>query len=194
MGKTVGGKVASERAQVVPLLAEAFRENGFEGASLLVISQRTGLGKGSLYHFFPGGKEEMGATVLAGIDAWFEAEVFAPLRSAGDPRAAIATMRAAVDAYFRSGRRVRLVGAFALDKVRERFAGQVRDYFAAWRDALAATLERGGVAAPQARDAAEDALIQVQGALVLCRALDDPTVFARALAQMERRLLSVIAT
>jgi AcrR family transcriptional regulator len=193
MGKGVGGKV-SERALVVPLLAETFRENGFEGASLSVIGQRTGLGKGSLYHFFPGGKEEMGAAVLAQIDGWFEAEVFTPLRGSSDPRAAIAAMRTAIDAYFRSGARICLVGAFALDNVRERFPGQVRDYFAAWRDALTATLERGGVAAPAARDAAEDALIQIQGALVLSRALDDPAVFARALAQMERRLLSVIAT
>jgi AcrR family transcriptional regulator len=192
VGKTVGGKGASERAQVVPLLAEVFRENGFEGASLSVIGQRTGLGKGSLYHFFPGGKEEMGAAVLAQIDGWFEAEVFAPLRRPGDPRTAIGAMRAAVDAYFRSGRRVCLVGAFALDNVRERFPGQVRDYFAAWRDALAAALERGGVAAPEARDAAEDALIQVQGALVLCRALADPEVFAAALARMERRLLALL--
>lgn len=192
MGKGVGGKGGSERAQVVPLLAEAFRENGFEGASLSVIGQRTSLGKGSLYHFFPGGKDEMGAAVLAQIDGWFEAEVFAPLRGAGDPRTAIETMRAAVDGYFRSGRRICLVGAFALDHVRERFPEQIRDYFAAWRDALGATLERGGLAAPAARDAAEDALIQIQGALVLCRALDDPEVFATGLARMERRLLALL--
>ncbi|SFJ76368.1 TetR/AcrR family transcriptional regulator [Caulobacter sp. UNC279MFTsu5.1] len=186
------GKAVGDRGGVVPLLAEAFRECGFEGASLSVISQRTGLGKGSLYNFFPGGKEEMGAAVLAAIDAWFEAEVFAPLRAAGDPRAAITAMRAAVDAYFRSGRRVCLVGAFALDNVRERFPGQVRDYFAAWRDALAGMLERGGVAAPEAREAAEDALIQVQGALVLCRALDDPEVFTAGLARMEQRLMTLL--
>jgi TetR/AcrR family transcriptional repressor of lmrAB and yxaGH operons len=188
MGKSVG-----DRAEVVPLLAEAFREHGFEGASLSVISQRTGLGKGSLYNFFPGGKAEMGAAVLAHIDAWFETEVFAPLRVDGEPRAAIGAMRRAVDDYFRSGRRTCLVGAFALDHVRERFPGQIPDYFAAWRDALAGTLERGGLAAAPARDAAEDALIQIQGALVLSRAMDDLAVFAKALDRMEARLATMIA-
>lgn len=188
------GKSSDERVAAVSRLAETFRECGFEGASLAVISQRTGLGKGSLYNFFPGGKEEMGAAVLAGIDVWFETEVFAPLRASGDPRAAIAAMRRAVDDYFQSGRRVCLVGAFALDNVRERFPGQVRDYFAAWRDALAATLERGGLAPAPARDTAEDALAQIQGALVLSRALDDPTVFARSLDRMEERLRAAIVS
>jgi AcrR family transcriptional regulator len=57
-----------ERADVVPLLAEIFRELGFEGATLSRITERTGIGKGSLYHFFPGGKEEMAAAVLAEVD------------------------------------------------------------------------------------------------------------------------------
>ena len=50
------------------------------------ITAGTGLGKGSLYHLFPGGKAEMAAAVLAEIDAWFEAAVFAPLRDRPDTR------------------------------------------------------------------------------------------------------------
>ena len=72
-------KAVSGRAEAVRLLAEAFREHGFEGASLATISKATGLGKGSLYHFFPAGKEEMTTAVLEDIDAWFEGQVFAPL-------------------------------------------------------------------------------------------------------------------
>ena len=58
-------RIVMERADVLPMLGEVFREHGFEGASLAAITARTGLGKGSLYHFFPGGKEEMAAAVLA---------------------------------------------------------------------------------------------------------------------------------
>ncbi|WP_164094666.1 TetR family transcriptional regulator, partial [Serratia marcescens] len=52
------------RAALIPILGEVFREHGYEGASLAVIGARTGLGKGSLYHAFPGGKEEMASAVL----------------------------------------------------------------------------------------------------------------------------------
>jgi len=72
----------TERAAAVPALAEAFREHGFEGASIAQLSAATGLGKGSLYNFFPGGKEEMAAAVLADVDAWFTANIFEPLRDA----------------------------------------------------------------------------------------------------------------
>ncbi|WP_163777781.1 TetR/AcrR family transcriptional regulator, partial [Proteus mirabilis] len=66
------------RADVLPVLAEVFRAHGYEGASLALISAATGLGKGSLYHFFPGGKEQMAAEVLADIDRWFNETVYDP--------------------------------------------------------------------------------------------------------------------
>ena len=185
-------KTVAERSDVVPRLAEVFREYGFEGASLAVIGERTGLGKGSLYHFFPGGKEEMATAVLLEIDQWFEAEVYRPLREASDPRAAIDGMFSAVDAYFRSGRRICLVGAFALDNVRDRFAKAVKGYFAAWRAALASALERAGCAPDLARSLAEETVIAIQGALVLTRALDDPTVFARSIRATRVRLAAAI--
>ncbi|MFG1343902.1 TetR/AcrR family transcriptional regulator [Xanthobacter autotrophicus DSM 431] len=183
-------KTVAERADILPALGEVFREHGFEGASLAHITARTGLGKGSLYHFFPGGKEEMAAAVLAEIDAWFEANVFAPLREDADGAGAIRSMLERVDAYFRSGRRVCLVGVFALGEVRDRFSGQVLGYFARWREALAEALGRAGIAPAEATDRAEEAVLSIQGALVLARALDDPAVFTRSLSRLDARLLA----
>lgn len=174
---------------MLPALAEVFREHGFEGASLALIGERTGLGKGSLYHFFPGGKEEMAAAVLAEIDGWFEQHIFRPLREE-DPRRAVPEMIRAVDGYFRSGRRVCLVGAFAMGDVRDRFGAAIRGYFAAWTDALAQSLERGGLDAEAARDRAEEAVAAIQGALVLARALDEPAAFRRSLDRIEARLMA----
>jgi AcrR family transcriptional regulator len=177
-----------DRGAALPLLAEVFRSHGFEGASLALISERTGLGKGSLYNFFPGGKEEMAGAVLADIDGWFEANIFAPLRSGPDPRAAIADTLTAVESYFHSGRRVCLVGALALGDSRDRFAAAVRGYFLAWTETLASALTRAGMPAEEASAAAEEAVSIVQGALVLARALDAPAVFDRALKRLKDRL------
>lgn len=171
----------------MPLLAETFRELGFEGATLSRITERTGIGKGSLYHFFPGGKEEMAAAVLVEVDRWFEDFVYEPLRR-DEPAAAIGAMWRNVDEYFRSGGRICLVGAFALDETRERFASTINGYFQRWIDALADALVRSGRAAGEARAAAEDVVVGIQGALVLSRALDDKSLFKRALDQMAKRL------
>ena len=124
-----------------------FRAHGYEGATLALIGEATGLGKGSLYHFFPGGKAQMAAEVLAEIDNWFETNIFAPLRKADDPARAIAAMVGAVDNYFRSGHRVCLVGVIALGASRDMFAVEVRDYFSRWNDALARVLARSGLSA-----------------------------------------------
>lgn len=181
-------KIVRERADVIPALGEIFREHGFEGASLSIICERTGLGKGSLYHFFPGGKEEMAAAVLDEIDGWFQDHVFKQLKEEPDPQRAVDGMFQAVESYFHSGRRICLVGAFALGDTRERFALQVHSYFVRWTDALADALWRRGAAAEKARDLAEEAVAIIQGALVLARALGDPSAFQRVLSGLRARL------
>lgn len=181
-------RLVAERSDALPVLAEVFREHGYEGASLSLISKATGLGKGSLYHFFPGGKEEMAEAVLSEIDLWFENHVFAPLQETSRPDAAIAAMFDSVDGYFRSGRRVCLVGALALGDTRDLFAQAVKSYFARWVDALAGALTRTKRSPASARALAEEVVAGIQGAIVLARALDDPRAFSRALARMRVRL------
>ncbi|NGZ83919.1 TetR/AcrR family transcriptional regulator [Duganella aceris] len=181
-------RVMGERGDVVPLLAEVFRTYGFEGASLARISAATKLGKGSMYNFFPGGKEEMADVVLAEIDGWFRDQVFQPLRVGDDARQGVEHMFTAVGRYFLSGRKVCLVGVFALGHERDRFAVKVQSYFAEWVDALAVALERGGRDAATARSLSEDVVGGIQGALVLARAADEPELFMRALQRMQQRL------
>jgi AcrR family transcriptional regulator len=172
----------------LPQLGEVFRVHGYEGASLTLITAATGLGKGSLYHVFPGGKSQMASEVLAEIDGWFERHVFVPLRDEPDARRGIAAMFDAVDAYFRSGRRVCLVGVFALGAARDEFSVAVHGYFAAWTEALAQALRRAGHDRAQAGELAEDVLAGIQGALVLARAADQPKLFARALTRLRKRV------
>jgi TetR/AcrR family transcriptional regulator, lmrAB and yxaGH operons repressor len=173
---------------MLPVLAEVFRAHGYEGASLALISRATGLGKGSLYNLFPGGKAEMAAYVLAEIDAWFETNLYAPLRAADRPVEAVSAMFDAVETYFRSGRRVCLVGVVALGAERDRFAQAVRSYFARWVAALAEALERSGRDRAASVALAEEVVTHIQGALVLARALDEPALFARAMTGLRARV------
>ena len=110
---------------MLPLLAEVFREQASKAPRSP--SANAPASKGSLYHFFPGGKEEMAAEILADVDAWFIRD-FKPLER-DEPARAIAAMWKSVDDYFRSGRRVCLIGAFALDETRDRFAKAIKKRF-----------------------------------------------------------------
>ncbi|WP_020494307.1 TetR/AcrR family transcriptional regulator [Verrucomicrobium sp. 3C] len=179
-------RTLNERSDVVPRIAEVFRELGYEGTSLSQIIERTGVGKGSLYHFFPGGKEEMAGAVLADVDAWFERHVFQPLQDEDSDRA-IATMWDAVNSYFCSGGRICLVGAFALDETRNRFADVIAGYFRRWIQALTGALVRQGWDKAAAAATAEEIVLGIQGALILARALGDQAVFSRSMQRLQVR-------
>ena len=120
-----------QREDVLPLVAGVFRELGYDGTSISRITEKTGLGKSSLYHFFPGGKEEMAAAVLAEVDSWFTLNIFTPLHEQA-AASAIPAMWQAVESYFHSGQRICLLGAFALDETRDRFASTISRYFSRW--------------------------------------------------------------
>lgn len=182
-----------ERPDAVRALAEVFRRHGFESASLSVIQQESGIGRGSLYHFFPAGKADMARAVLDEVRKWFDEQVFGPLGTVADPAEAVATTTRAVEEYFRSRERVCLFAVMTLGAERGTFTAEVRGYFADWVQALAGTLRRGGVAGPAADEAALDAVAAVQGALVVGRALDDDAVVAGVLTRTERRLRAALA-
>jgi len=181
----------AERRDVIPVLAEIFREYGVEGASLAIITARTGLGKGSLYHFFPGGKDEMVAAVLDEISEWFEENVFSKLADPSEPRAAVLAMLNAMDDYFHSGARVCLVGALSIDNVRDRFFTTIHAYFARWREQLATALRRIGCTRVQAATLADEIIVAIQGSLVLARAIDDPGIFTSTLKRYKERIAAL---
>jgi AcrR family transcriptional regulator len=184
-------RMIAERADVLPEIAEVFREHGYDGASLSLITRRTGLGKGSLYHFFPGGKAAMAEAVLQDVDGWFSRHIFTPLQNGG-PEAVENSLKA-TEEYFASGRRVCLVGVMALGASRDAFAERVQAYFTAWVEALAVALQRGGLTESQARNLAEEVVAGIQGGLVLARGLNDPGAFLRVTRQMRRRLADAFA-
>ncbi|WP_111431448.1 TetR/AcrR family transcriptional regulator [Rhodobacteraceae bacterium DSL-40] len=173
----------AERADVVPVLAEVFRRHGFEGASIGLIVEATGLGRGSLYHFFPAGKADMAAAVLAHVSAWFETNIFEPLETR-PPVEAIPAMFEAVTAYFEAGRRICLVGAFALDDTRDRFAAAIEGYFRRWLEALGGCLARAGWPPEAAARMANEAVAGIHGGIVLARATGEPERFRVVLARL----------
>jgi TetR/AcrR family transcriptional repressor of lmrAB and yxaGH operons len=185
--------ILTNRADAVPALAEVFREHGFEGASLSTLSKATGLGKGSLYNFFPGGKEEMMDAVLADIDQWFATTIFSPLEQARDPAATITAMVKDVTAYFQSGGRVCLIGSMCLGSSGDPFSSRVRSYFSRWISALTHCLDVGHLPSSLAMHLAEETVSGIQGAIVLARALSDEATFVRIVHRNEAILLDAVA-
>ncbi len=77
-------KQTAAKQSYVPPLLDLLRQYGYDGVSLSKISEVTGLGKASLYHHFPGGKDDMVETVLNALDQWLQETAVAALAVEGD--------------------------------------------------------------------------------------------------------------
>jgi AcrR family transcriptional regulator len=178
------------REQVVERLMRAIRRFGYDGASLAELSKATGLGKSSLYHYFPAGKDDMVRAVLDHLEDQLRDTLFEPLRAPGPVLGRLERMVETLDEFYRGGRESCVFGNLVLGTSRTRFRRQLASIFEQWIDAIAAALVDGGVSASLARVRAEDAVLRIQGALILAGAMNDVTYFGRSLKQMPGDLLA----
>jgi TetR/AcrR family transcriptional repressor of lmrAB and yxaGH operons len=177
------------REEAVARLFPVFRDRGYAGASLAELAKASGLGKSSLYHYFPGGKEDMALAVIHYADAWLHEHVMGALRGAGTPRARLGRVLSALDRLYAGGTNACLLGALVLGGARDLFARQLHAAFSQWVDALAGLLEESGIPRIEARERAQDAVARIEGALILAGGLDDPAPFRRVLRRLPKDLL-----
>ncbi len=178
------------RDEVVARIQDVFRDRGFDGASLTEISKATGLGKSSLYHYFPNGKEEMAVAVLERIDAWMNAHALAVLRGAGTPKQRLRSMLHVLDEFYVGGRNACVLGNLVVGASREKFQDYLAAAFGGWIAALRDLAVEAGVRGPEAQQRAEDAVVRIEGALIVAGGLADQAAFKRALRNIERDLLA----
>lgn len=177
------------RDEVIDRLLATFRSAGYDGASLADIASATGLGRSSLYHHFPGGKEEMASAVLDRVDAWLDLRIVQPLQGDGTLGERLDRMVTALDEFYDGGREHCILGAFVVGQSGQLFGKRLAAVFERWIGALAALARESGAGAKEARRRAETAVMAVQGAVVLVAALDDPKPFRTMLAELPRAIL-----
>ena len=172
----------------LPVLFHLFRRHGYDGVSLAKIAEATGLGKASLYHHFPGGKAEMVEATLAYSGRWMAQNIIEPLQGEGEPRARLVEMCDRISTLYGAGEQPCLLASLTLGGSRDKFHGAIGVRLRALIDAIAAVLIEAGLASELAQQRGEDAVIMIQGALIVSRGIDDPGPFQRAIAQLPERL------
>jgi TetR/AcrR family transcriptional repressor of lmrAB and yxaGH operons len=175
---------ASEKSEIIGRLFVAFRDHGYEGASLADLSRVTGLGKSSLYHHFPRGKEQMAEAVLDQGRAFIQSAVAEVAKSPEPLQARIKKIIAAFDGLYAGGRNPCLLGRLSLSEIGPAGREIANDIFAIWTEAIAALARETGMSATQGRYFAEDWIARVQGALILHAATGDCGPFERAMVPL----------
>lgn len=158
------------RQQMVEATTLLLAKKGLQGASFSAILEASGAPRGSLYHHFPAGKDEL---VLAAVEA-AGARALAVLDA--EPGASAETVattfvglwRALLTrSNFTAGCAVAAVTVAADSDELLASAGAV---FRSWRTTLAAALAAGGVPAVRAPGLAASLIAACEGAVVLARA------------------------
>jgi len=176
-------------------LTRVFREVGYSGASLSILSEATGLKKASLYHRFPGGKEQMAREVLDAASAWLERYVLAPLEGRLPPAERIEAMIAKLDDFYAGGKEACLLNLLASGTGNGGlFAEKVREALEQWIAALTVTLRDAGFGPTESEARARRAVVLIEGSLVVARGLRTPDPFKECLASLKHELLDKSAT
>jgi TetR/AcrR family transcriptional repressor of lmrAB and yxaGH operons len=170
---------------------------GLEGTSFATVLARAGAPRGSVYHHFPGGKDEL---VSAAIEANLGRAL--DLLDAAAGSSAIRVAEVFLGAWralltqtdFRAGCAL-LAVTVGTDSAE--LKQQTADAFRAWSDHLAILLEQGGLPHAAARRHAALLLSASEGAVAISRALGDLSTFdavAASLLDGIRRDLDAAAT
>jgi AcrR family transcriptional regulator len=171
-------------------LMDLFREKGFDGASLSDISESTGLGKSSLYHHFPNGKEEIALHVLAHLEEQLERALFEPMRSTGTPRKKLDRMLDTIDSFYEGGKKACLLERLCASVDASRFRRPLGRAFNTWIEAVEALGVESGLPRAAARLRAEDLVVRIEGALVVCAGTGNTSVFARTIRDLRESVLA----
>lgn len=173
-------------------LLRVFQDYGYEGATLVRLSEATGLEKSSLYHRFPGGKDEMAVALLQHVGERFANEILAPLRGSGPLGERIRKCAAGLNRFYAGGRRACVLDTLSLVGGDPRIRAEVKAAYQAWLTAFAEVGREAGLDAEEAEQRAQQAIGEIHGALIFARVSGRRTPFVLALERLEYRLASVI--
>lgn len=179
------------RQEVLVILLDVFRERGFEGATISEIAKATGLGKATLYHHFPGGKEQMLEAIVEDTLKQLDEDVFAPLRVQGDARARLINIVDGWNQYLDGGARNCTLAVLTLGTARSKVGDRVSTQVESWLNQLQRLYEDAGSTRKRAVRSARELLLRIQGAVVLSRMLGSDDTFVRTRKRLVKEIESL---
>ena len=163
------------KQRIVDASAELFRRQGYVGTGVKQIVTEAKAPFGSLYHFFPGGKEQLGAEVIRWSGAQYEQLIPAVFDTAPDVATGVRAFFAGAAEHLRETNyedacpiaTVALEVSSSSEPLREACA----DVFDRWIEAGMRLHLAAGIAPEVARELTIGMIAALEGAFVLSRAL-----------------------
>ncbi len=171
--------MANTRERFISASAELFRRQGYVGTGVKEIVEAAGAPFGSLYHFFPNGKEELGAETIRWSGAIYGQLIDLFYEPSEDPvvatrlffEAAADTVR---DTDFTDACPIATV-ALEVASSSEPLRRATAEVFEGWLAQLRARLREAGLTKTQAQSLSISLFCLLEGAFILARATRDDT-------------------
>ena len=189
--------MAKTKERILDATAELFRRHGYTGTGLKQVVANANAPFGSLYHFFPGGKEQLGEEVIRRSGQMYADIVLAIYDAAPDPVTAASNVfkgaAAVLEATdFADACPIATV-ALEVASVNEPLRKATADVFMSWIDLATIRIAAAGPTKKAARELAIFMITSLEGAFVLSRAmrsLEPLEVAGTAVANAMREALS----
>lgn len=178
----------NENTALIEALFDIFRNHGYEGTTISLLSEVTGLQKSSLYHYYPKGKEDMLRAVVEYVSGQIHQYVIAPLLDKqASPAKRFSNMIATIKAFYHDGRKNCLLNVLSLGEAKIDIKKLQNDDYSAWLNALTQLGEEVGMSQPEAKNWSERFVIIMEGALVIQRLTNDKQTFEKHMAYEQKQ-------
>jgi len=188
---------APTRQRIVNTSAELFRLQGYNATGIKQIVKRAEAPFGSIYHFFPGGKEELGAEAIRVSGATYAELIPAVFDPAPDPVTGVRNFFAGAAAHlvetdYADACPIATI-ALEVSSTSQPMRQACAEVFESWIEAGVERFRRQGLDAATARRVVVGMICALEGAFVLARAArttEPLEVAAELMAQQVEQLLS----
>jgi TetR/AcrR family transcriptional regulator, lmrAB and yxaGH operons repressor len=161
---------------------QLFRAKGYNGVGLTELLAVSGAPKGSFYHHFPEGKEQLGVAALHMSGAMIGDLIDQCFSVANSEKEAVDSLTAAIASHFeKSGFRAGCpIASIALDAVpeSEKLADATKAVLLDWNTRAALHAIRWGRSEASAREFADTLAIALEGAWMIARIQQSSAAFA----------------
>ena len=169
-------------------LMAVFQQQGYEGATLAKLAAASGLGKASLYHHFPGGKDEIARVLMRKAIADLQRLAFSRLKGSGSARGRLAALLDGFCDYVDQGRGHCLLAVLAQGGARPYYGSEIAAQFQDWLQMVTEVFEERGEKPKRAKRSAKRFVEQLYGILLMSKILDQPEHFQQATKRLRKTL------
>jgi len=182
--------VNTSRDQIISKTCELLELQGYHATGLNQIIKESGSPKGSLYYYFPGGKEELASEAVQYVGQIVLARIQENLASADSPSTAIADFIRNV-AYnvelsgFRAGGPITTI-AMETASTNPTLREVCQHIYTGWQNAVADKLMAGGFSSERAQSLSCLVISAIEGGIILARTRQSRQALEQVADELER--------